>query len=290
MIKILNISFLYIILQFLAISSIAQQEKKADDMTPGGADTAVVYKTIGQDALSLFFFYPGDWSRQAELPAMIFFFGGGWNAGTVTQFEPHARHFSKLGIVCMLADYRVKTRHNTTPFDAVSDAKSALRYLKKNAGSFGIDNEKIIASGGSAGGHLAAATAFIRGLDDPGDDLTVSPVPAALVLFNPVIDNGPEGYGYERIKDRYAEISPAHNIRAGAPPVIFFLGTEDDLIPVSTAEKFKKDMETAGNRCDLFLYEGQKHGFFNFRNTGYYEKTVRETETFLKSLGYLKSN
>jgi acetyl esterase len=288
MIKILNISLIYIVLQFFSISSIAQEEKKYDDVTPVDTDTAVVYKTIGEVSLSLYFYYPEKWNMQIDLPAMVFFFGGGWNAGSVTQFEPHARHFSKLGIVCVLADYRVKTRHNTTPFDAVSDAKSALRYLKKNAGEFHIDPERLIASGGSAGGHLAAATAFIRGLNDPGDDLSVSPVPAALVLFNPVIDNGPEGYGYERVKDRYPEISPAHNISAGAPPTIFFLGTKDDLIPVTTAEKFKADMEKAGNRCDLFLYEGQKHGFFNFRNLEYYEKTVRETETFLRSLGYLK--
>lgn len=289
MYRILLISILCVLCQIWAITANAQEEKNAADILPAEADTSVVYKIIGEVTLKLYLYYPEEWNIESGLPAMVFFFGGGWNAGSIAQFEPHARHFSRLGIVCVLADYRVKTRHNTTPFDAVSDAKSAIRYLKKNALSFHINPGRLIASGGSAGGHLAAATAFIPALDDPGDDLSVSPVPAALVLFNPVIDNGPEGYGYERIKDRYPEISPAHNIRSGAPPTIFFLGTRDDLIPVSTAEKFKKDMETAGNRCDLFLYEGQKHGFFNFRNTEYYHKTVKETESFLKSLGYLKS-
>jgi acetyl esterase len=46
-------------------------------------------------------------------------------------------------------------------------------------------------------------------------------------------------------------------------------------------------MEAVGSRCDLFLYEGQKHGFFNFRNSEYYQKTLLETEKFLRSLGLI---
>lgn len=55
-------------------------------------------------------------------------------------------------------------------------------------------------SGGSAGGHLAAAIASIDGFNDATDDLSVSCKPNLLVLFNPVLDNGPEGYGYDRVK------------------------------------------------------------------------------------------
>jgi acetyl esterase len=251
------------------------------------ADTVVNYKTIGDVSLQLHIIYPGSGDLQEAPPAIVFFFGGGWNSGTVTQFEPHAKYFSSLGMVTILADYRVKQRHGTTPFEAIADARSAMRFLRSNAAALHIDREKIVASGGSAGGHLAAATAFLKGPDDPGDDLSVSTVPYALVLYNPVVDNGPEGYGYERIGNRYTEVSPAHNIRAGAPPSIFFLGTEDDLIPVATAQKFKQDMEAVGSRCDLFLYEGQKHGFFNFRNSEYYQKTLLETEKFLRSLGLI---
>lgn len=196
-------------------------------------------------------------------------------------------------MVAVLADYRVKSRHNTSPFEAVSDAKSAIRYLRKNFESLHIDTSAIVASGGSAGGHLAAATATVQGLNDPGDDLKINARPDAMVLFNPVFDNGPSGYGYERVGDRYTEISPMHNIRKGIPPAIVFLGTSDKLIPVETAELFKKKMEEAGSRCDLFLYDGQPHGFFNYRRNGdilnpYFIKTVRQTDIFLRSIGFLK--
>jgi acetyl esterase/lipase len=117
--------------------------------------------------------------------------------------------------------------------------------------------------------------------------LSVSCVPNALVLFNPVIDNGPAGYGYERIGKAYKNFSPLHNISEGVPPTIFFLGTNDHLIPVATARYYQAAMVKVGSRCDLFLYEDQPHGFFNFRNREYYNKTVLETDKFLISLGYL---
>jgi len=96
------------------------------------------------------------------------------------------------------------------------------------------------------------------------------------------------GYGYNRIGQNYKDFSPLHNINKGAPPTIFFLGTRDNLIPVETAEYYKTVMEKVGSRCELFLFEGAGHGFFNFKNPEYYNQTVRETDQFLVSLGYLK--
>ena len=161
-----------------------------------------------------------------------------------------------------------------------------MRFVRENADRFHVDADKILAGGGSAGGHLAAATAHIGGFNDAKDNLSVCCKPQALVLFNPVIDNGPAGYGFERIGEAYKEFSPLHNIKKGAPPTIFFLGTEDPLIPVETAEYYKVAMERVGSRCDLFLYEGQKHGFFNSDEN--YKKTIAETDRFLKSLSYIK--
>ena len=80
-----------------------------------------------------------------------------------------------------------------------------------------------------------------------------------------------------------------HNIRKGVPPAIVFLGDQDKLIPVSTAEKFKSLMEKAGSQSDLHVYKGQPHGFFNQGKQGnYYEKTVLEMDKFLACLGWLK--
>lgn len=219
---------------------------------------------------------------------MVFFFGGGWVGGTMGHFEHHARYFAQRGLVCIRADYRVKSRHGTTPFESLKDAKSAIRYIRENAEKLGVDPRQIIASGGSAGGHLAAAAALITACNEGTDDFSFSCVPNALVLFNPVIDNGPGGYGYERIGEAYKEFSPLHNIREGAPPTIMFLGTEDILIPVETARYYKTVMEKVGSRCELYLYEGEGHGFFNYGRSDNYKKTVKEADRFLVSLDYLE--
>ena len=247
------------------------------------------YKTIEDLKLYLYIFEPHGHSASDARPAAVFFFGGGWNGGTPRQFEPHCRYLASRGMVAMVADYRVKSRHKTTPFECVKDGKSAVRWVRANADRLGIDPNRIAAGGGSAGGHVAAATGNVPGLEEPGEELDVSSVPNALLLFNPVYDNGPGGYGHERVRGRFHEISPLHNIKPGAPSTIVFLGTNDALVPVATARAYESKMKECGSRCVTHLFEGQKHGFFNKGRSGdkYYQATVLEMDRFLISLGWL---
>ena len=255
----------------------------------GYSQEKIIYKQIDTVNLFMEVFLPPTIDKSREYPSIVFFFGGGWNQGSTEQFASHARYFSRRGMVCFLVDYRVKARQQTSPFESLRDAKSAIRYIREHANEFYVDTSKIVASGGSAGGHLAAATALIDGYNESTDKLSVSCKPNALVLFNPVIDNGPGGYGYERIGDEYKDFSPLHNIKKGAPPTILFLGTNDALVPVETARYYQKVMEKVGSRCDLQIYEGVGHGFFNYNNFEYYRKTVSQTDRFLISIGYLKN-
>ncbi len=246
---------------------------------------SLVYKTVGKRELKLFIENPSDWTANDKRPTLVFFHGGGWKGGFAKQFTPHSRYFSERGLVCIQVQYRTLGASPAPPLVCVQDAKSALRYVRAHATELGVDPNRIGAGGGSAGGHLAAFTSMVEGLDDPADDLSVSPRAAALLLFNPVFDNGPGGFGYERIGDRYGEFSPAHNVSKDDPPAIVFLGTADNLIPVETARKFKADMEKVGVRCDLHLYEDAVHGFFN--NAPYLEQTIAQCDKFLVSLGWL---
>ena len=252
------------------------------------AKTGVVYKTVGDVELRLYLFFPKDHLATDTRPAAVFYFGGGWNSGSTEQFKPHARYLASRGMVTAVCDYRVKKRHGTNPFACVADGKSAVRWLRSNAKRLGINPKCIAAGGGSAGGHIAATTGVVPGLEEKGEDTTVSSKANALLLFNPVFDNGPDGYGHNRVKERYREISPLHNIAKGAPPTIVFLGTKDSLIPVATAENYAAKMKAADCRCDLHLYEGQSHGFFNLRNKKHYYLTVLEMDRFLISLGWLQ--
>ncbi len=256
----------------------------------GFSQEQILYKQIDTTKLLMEVYPPAQVDRSRKYPAIVFFFGGGWNGGSIEQFAPQAKYFSQRGMVSFLVDYRVKSRQHTSPFESLKDAKSAIRYIKEHAVEWLVDTTMIVASGGSAGGHLAAATALIEGYNEDTDNLLVSSTPNALVLFNAVIDNGPGGYGFERIGMAYKDFSPLHNIQKGAPPTILFLGTKDNLIPVETAMYYQKVMEKVGSKCELRLYEGEGHGFFNHNNLEYYKKTVFEADKFLQSIGYLNSH
>ncbi len=251
---------------------------------------SVIYKQVGDVALHLHIFEPEATSRDvSERPAIVFFFGGGWKHGSADQFYPQAQALAAQGVVALSADYRVEDRDGVAPRVCVEDARSCLRWVRAHAAELGIDPARIAAGGGSAGGHIAASTALVESFDDPLDDLGTSCRPDALVLFNPVLDNGPDGYGYNRVKEDFPRISPAHQVSAGWPPTLIMLGSEDQLIPVATLERFREGMVAAGNSCELRIYEGGKHGFFN-RGRNHdkdYRSTLRDTEIFLRQQGWI---
>ena len=147
-----------------------------------------VYKTIGERELKTDVLYPDDWKPTDRRAAIVFFSGGAWRSGGTGQFLLQAGYFAKRGAVAVRAEYRDSTKDKVTPDTCLKDAISAMRWVRKNADKLGIDPDRIVSSGGSAGGYLAAAVATIDEFHSPDDDLSVSPKPNAMVLFNPVLD------------------------------------------------------------------------------------------------------
>jgi acetyl esterase/lipase len=252
----------------------------------GGESETLVYKEANGRKLRLFIDKPADWKPSDKRPAMIFFFGGGWVGGTPDQFKKQAAYFATRGMVTARVDYRTIPAKKGPPDVCCADAKSAIRHLRTHAAKLGVDPSRIAGAGGSAGGHLAAFAALVPGLDDPKDDLNVSCKPDALVLFNPVFDNGPGQWGNDRLGANFRAYSPAHHISKGAPPTIIFLGDSDKLIPVKVGENFTAKMKEVGSRCELRITKGAGHGFFN--NSPHFEETVVAADEFLESLGWIK--
>ncbi len=128
---------------------------------------------------------------------------------------------------------------------------------------------------------LAAATALVQGFDAREDDLTVSPIPNALVLFNPPLNfkggKVMDGEGVN-IAD---QIAPTHSQREGARRS--FYGTKDGM-KTQGSEYVAKCKEWVG--AEMYLAEDEPHGFYN--RSPWVEATVEKVDGFLQALGYLQ--
>jgi acetyl esterase/lipase len=250
-------------------------------------DKVVVYKKVADRELELRLFLPEGWAATDKRPCLHLIHGGGWGGMDPSRMYPFAADFAKRhGMVGISVQYRLYQPGTATVFDCVKDARSSVRYLRSHAAELGIDPGKILVSGGSAGGHLAAATALFDGVNEETDDLKVSCRPDAMVLLFPVIDTSAAGYGQAKIGDRWQELSPVHHVRAGLPPTLTFHGTGDTVTPFSGAKAFHEAMLAAGNESVLDVNEGGKHGYLMFEEA-LYEDTLAKTAAFLTRLGFL---
>lgn len=265
-----------LVLGLLLISQVSSAEEAA---------AKFVYKKVKDAELSLYVYSPPDWQAGKKYPAIVFFFGGGWNGGRVEQFEPQSRHLASRGMVAICADYRVKSRHGVTPDACVEDAKSAIRWVRQNATQLAIDPQKIVGAGGSAGGHLAACTGLCPGLDLATEDAKISSKPNALVLYNPVLN-----FNVATLTERVGgdvqlakAISPTRHLAADSPPALLLYGKDDKLL--AQGEEFEQRAKQLGSRCEMMLVDGVGHGFFN--RPPHQLATTERVDAFLVSLGYL---
>lgn len=252
-----------------------------------GADAReFAYKKTPEGELKLHVHYPPEWKSSDRRPAIVFFFGGGWTGGTVNQFLPQAKYLAERGLVTARADYRVRSRHNTTPDKCVEDAKSAVRWLRQHADELGVDPQRIIASGGSAGGHIAACTATLDAFEPSGEDSKFSCRPNLLVLFNPALDLTTVNRKITNAAgdDIAKAITPVLAVKKDTVPAIIFFGSNDRLI--DGGKTWLARAKEVGCVAELHSADGQAHGFFN--KPPWTESTLRQADLFLAKHGYLK--
>ena len=276
------------------------------DLTTGPAPRKRIFKTVGGTALSLYYFTPANVKPAERRPAVVWIHGGGWTGGSVDGFMPHARYCAVRGAIGFNIEYRLVRPEGPSVGDCIADCKSAIRFIRTNAAKFGVDSQKIVVAGDSAGGHLAAALATLKGFDDPKDDLTISTRPYAIVLYNPVL-NLTEGNwirfvaGGAALADRKSllvpspdvlargrSLSPLFHVRSDLPPMLLMHGNDDSIVPAHQAKRFAAAMSEAGNRCDFVLLEKTGHAFaiaFYKSPESVVVDALRASDRFLFSLG-----
>lgn len=252
-------------------------------------DRIFVYRTTPQGELKMHMYLPKNWKAADKRPAILFFHGGGWSAGKASQFYSRAGYFAGRGLVTLSAEYRVRDPHGVTPEKCHTDARSAMRYVRSHAAELGVDPERIVAAGSSAGANLAMSLAILSAYDDPADDLTVSCRPQAIVAYAPCTDvSGKAGRwrgtpDEARGKELAMSLSLLHHVTNGCPPTIILQGTADVYLP-KTREFVKKSL-ACGNKVELYTAPDMPHSFHS--EPPWFQTTTIAVDRFLGSLGYL---
>lgn len=220
-----------------------------------------VYKTSGGEERKMeIYFPPNHDAAKSKVPGMILFHGGGWSGGTLDQFRVACALFASRGLVCATAEYQMLgkgasklPKGESKKRVCVTDAKSAIRWFKQHAGELGIDPNRIITGGGSAGGHISALATMNPGLNDPADPKDIDTSAVAYLWFNPAFTADDKSD---------PEIDVMHHLKTGLPPAIAFFGDKDT---------WKKGWDAAHTKwkslgvksIDLRIAPGQSHSFFN---------------------------
>jgi acetyl esterase/lipase len=252
-----------------------------------------VYRQAGTNELRLHVVKPSGWQASDNNPCLVIFFGGGWASGTPEKSVGWAKWAAKLGVVGVAPDYRTRKRLGGTPEDCISDARAAVRWVQEHAAELGIDPAKIVVMGTSAGGHIAAWTAIPQQGPGTGDPGSPNPLPAALILLNPVSDTKDGGYGgtkrFGGSAERALACSVPDQMPATMPPVLIFHGTKDETVPYANSKALMEKLKAKGNRCELVTFDGLGHSYYSskFGEAGAAAKTKTQDETakFLVSLG-----
>jgi acetyl esterase/lipase len=251
-----------------------------------GGYGSYVYKSVGGVDLKAHVFSPDNDDAEAKRSAIVMFHGGGWNVGSPEWTFSPCRYFAARGMVAVAAQYRLADEQAITPLEAMSDARSVFRWLRRNADKLGIDPNRIAGAGWSAGGHLVASAAIF---DDPAGKDRVEAAPNAMVLWYPAVAVARDRWFAKLLGDRAEarDASPAEHVRPDVPATIIFQGSTDRLTPLAGVQLFCKRMKQAGNRCDLHVYEGQGHLFSHYDPQARRDAMLK-ADRFLVSEGFLQ--
>ncbi|HWA27917.1 MAG TPA: alpha/beta hydrolase [Lacunisphaera sp.] len=259
--------------------------KVVTPLTLPGAET-FIYHDVQPEPMRLHVFKPKGWAASDRRPAWIHFFGGGFVNGTPLQSAGQGRNAAKLGLVGIAVDYRVKNRHGTDAAACVADARAALHWVQEHAAELGVDPQRVVVSGSSAGGHLALWTAIAK--TPWGSDPAEAPryKPAALILLSAAADTSDvTGQRAERFAGHGTELSATQHLDAKMPPVLMFHGDADTTVPYKYAVALHNALIDSHNDCTFVTIPGGQH---NLNATeGARDRILADAQAFLARLKLL---
>jgi acetyl esterase/lipase len=215
-------------------------------------------------------------------PLVMYIHGGGWvaghtrHSGALSNFPAVLAKLASEGFVVASLEYRLS---GEAPFPAqLQDSRAAIRFLKANAGQYGIDPARVGVWGGSAGGHLAALTALSCG------DTRLDPAPAT--AGSECVQSAVTWYGVFDFKSMLARgvdsaaengllrctpancteqaikaVSPSSYVSANDPPFLLIHGETDVVVPVAQSRDVEAKMKAVGMAVEAIYIPGVDHSF-----------------------------
>lgn len=257
-------------------------------------------ESVGRD-LKLDLYRPALPEGSPPPPVVLYMHGGGWIGGI--RSGPSSVAFglelAGEGFAFASIDYRLAPEHPAPA--AIEDCRLAVRFLRANAETLGVDGSRIVAMGNSAGGHLAAMLGLLRpedGLDGEGLEDVDSGVLAVVDLCGitdiPGLLDDParapwatawiqqSGEAQRRLAER---CSPLTRASRNAPPFLIVHGERDTSVPFDQAARFAKALQDAGNRCDFVPIPEAGHLLGVTAEIGVQRKLREARREFFRGLG-----
>jgi|GEM_PF-104096 predicted amidohydrolase YtcJ/acetyl esterase/lipase len=254
------------------------------NLTP---DLVATYKSVdGTDLKAHIFNAQGSTAANGSA-ALVFMHGGGLRQGSPSQGYELAGRFTEDGITVVAVQYRLLGTNADSLDQIVADAKSSIRWLRENSEDLGIDPDRIVMAGHSAGAYLTLSTGVVPTFDEESESREVSSVPNALIPWSAIITRNddpensmvPPGMMME-------DFSPASYVRGGLPPALFIHGDADPIASYEVAMNFEERYRAAGNDSSFHIIEGADHFF---RPPEHREQVMTLIGDYLDQLGYANS-
>ncbi len=247
----------------------------------------ITYKVASNADQKLDVYFNRD--KSTARPTVIFIHGGGWVGGTKEGSVLALAPYLEMGFNAVNVEYRLG-RVALAPA-AVEDCRCALRWVLRNAKTYGFDTGKLVVTGMSAGGHLSLTTGMLAtsaGFDAecPSRD---TPKVAAIVNYFGITDvadlmagkPNTQNYAVSWLgsqTDRKAiadAVSPIHHVRKDLPPVLTIHGDSDNIVPYPHAVDLHKRLDAVGVENELLTIPGAGHGGFSPAEVATIDKTIR---------------
>lgn len=236
--------------------------------------TDVVYAEVDGEPLRYDFYRPLGVS--GPTPGVVFVHGGGWAGGDPSQAAGNGMHFAQRGIATVSISYRLAPRHRFPA--ALDDVRRGLRYVRANAASFGIDPDRLVLLGLSAGAHLVMLAHMAHALPALAPKLPADLADVSEEVLAVIAHYGPYDLtrvrpvdGWDAIGDFVGErradpewvrlASPRWHASAVRSPVLLVHGTADTVVSHKESQRMHDALVEAGRESEILVLEGAPHGF-----------------------------